>query len=61
MGAFLIAKGLRNVRKGPLLLSGTWMTVVLAALIYLLITSASNVVLRWLERHYAAGSREAVR
>jgi histidine transport system permease protein len=34
---------------------------VLAALIYLLITSASNVVLRWLERHYAAGSREAVR
>ncbi|CAI8917559.1 lysine/arginine/ornithine ABC transporter/histidine ABC transporter, membrane subunit HisQ [Pseudomonas sp. IT-P253] len=35
--------------------------LVLAALIYLLITSASNVVLRWLERHYAAGSREAVR
>ena len=35
--------------------------LVIAALIYLLITSASNVVLRWLERHYAAGSREAVR
>ena len=35
--------------------------LVLAALIYLLITSASNVVLRWLEQHYAAGSREAVR
>ncbi|MEK1842439.1 MAG: ABC transporter permease subunit, partial [Pseudomonas sp.] len=35
--------------------------LVLAALIYLLITSASNVVLRWLERRYAAGSREAVR
>jgi histidine transport system permease protein len=35
--------------------------LVLAALIYLLITSTSNVVLRWLERHYAAGSREAVR
>ena len=28
---------------------------------YLLITSASNVVLRWLERRYSAGSREAVR
>jgi histidine transport system permease protein len=35
--------------------------LVLAALIYLLITSASNVVLRWAERHYSAGSREAVR
>jgi len=35
--------------------------LVLAALIYLLITSASNAVLRWLERRYAAGSREAVR
>ncbi|MGO3999699.1 MULTISPECIES: ABC transporter permease [Pseudomonas] len=35
--------------------------LVLAALIYLVITSASNVVLRWLEQHYAAGSREAVR
>ncbi|MNQ41978.1 Histidine transport system permease protein HisQ [compost metagenome] len=35
--------------------------LVLAALIYLVITSASNVVLRRLERHYAAGSREAVR
>ncbi|RON11279.1 amino acid ABC transporter permease [Pseudomonas brassicacearum] len=35
--------------------------LVLAALIYLVITSASNYVLRWLERHYAAGSREAVR
>ena len=29
--------------------------LVLAALIYLVITSASNYVLRWLERHYAAG------
>ena len=35
--------------------------LVLAALIYLLITSASNFILRWLERRYAAGSREAVR
>ena len=35
--------------------------LVLAALIYLLITSASNIVLRWLERRYSAGSREAVR
>jgi len=35
--------------------------LVLAAVIYLLITSASNIVLRWLERRYAAGSREAVR
>jgi len=30
-------------------------------LIYLLITSASNFILRWLERRYAAGAREAVR
>jgi histidine transport system permease protein len=35
--------------------------LVLAALVYLAITSTSNYVLRWLERHYAAGSREAVR
>ncbi len=35
--------------------------LVLAALIYLLITSASNYVLRWLERRYAAGAREALR
>ncbi|NWB91973.1 ABC transporter permease [Pseudomonas agarici] len=35
--------------------------LVLAALIYLLITSASNYVLRWLERQYAAGAREALR
>ena len=35
--------------------------LVLAALIYLLITSASNIVLRWLERRYSAGSREALR
>ena len=35
--------------------------LVLAALIYLLITSASNVVLRRLERRYSAGTREAVR
>ena len=35
--------------------------LVLAALIYLLITSASNFILRRLERRYAAGSREAVR
>jgi len=35
--------------------------LVLAALTYLVITSLSNVVLRYLERHYAAGSREAVR
>ena len=35
--------------------------LVLAALIYLAITSASNVILRWLERRYAAGTREAVR
>jgi histidine transport system permease protein len=35
--------------------------LVLAALIYLLITSASNYVLRRLEYRYAAGSREAAR
>ncbi|MBC9742399.1 ABC transporter permease [Pseudomonas syringae pv. syringae] len=35
--------------------------LVLAALIYLLITSASNFALRWAERYYAAGSREAQR
>ena len=35
--------------------------LVVAALIYLLITSASNFVLRRLERRYSAGSREAVR
>ncbi|MNL88729.1 Histidine transport system permease protein HisQ [compost metagenome] len=35
--------------------------LVLAALIYLVITSVSNIVLRRLERRYAAGSREAVR
>ncbi|MEB0039765.1 ABC transporter permease [Pseudomonas sp. MH10] len=35
--------------------------LVVAALIYLLITSASNIVLRWAERRYAAGSREAQR
>ncbi|MCY1243656.1 Histidine transport system permease protein HisQ [compost metagenome] len=35
--------------------------LVLAALIYLVITSASNVILRWLERRYSAGTREAVR
>ncbi|MDO7927694.1 ABC transporter permease [Pseudomonas sp. KFB-139] len=35
--------------------------LVLAALIYLVITSASNFALRWAERHYAAGSREAKR
>jgi histidine transport system permease protein len=35
--------------------------LVVAALIYLVITSTSNYVLRWLERRYAAGSREAVR
>ncbi|EIK98358.1 histidine ABC transporter permease [Pseudomonas sp. M47T1] len=35
--------------------------LVLAAIIYLLITSASNLVLRWAERRYSAGSREAVR
>ncbi|UOP10313.1 ABC transporter permease [Pseudomonas palleroniana] len=35
--------------------------LVLAALTYLVITSLSNVVLRSLERHYAVGSREAVR
>jgi histidine transport system permease protein len=35
--------------------------LVLAALIYLVITSISNFILRWLERRYAAGTREAVR
>ncbi|KQQ64149.1 amino acid ABC transporter permease [Pseudomonas sp. Leaf129] len=35
--------------------------LVLAALIYLLITSASNMALRWLERRYSAGTREALR
>jgi len=35
--------------------------LVLAALIYLLITSASNIVLRRLERRYSAGTREAIR
>jgi histidine transport system permease protein len=35
--------------------------LVVAALIYLLITSISNVGLRWAERRYAAGSREAQR
>jgi histidine transport system permease protein len=35
--------------------------LVLAALIYLLITSTSNIALRWAERRYAAGSREAQR
>lgn len=35
--------------------------LVLAALIYLVITSASNLALRWLERRYNVGTREAVR
>ena len=35
--------------------------LVIAALIYLAITSASNYVIRRLERHYGAGVREAVR
>lgn len=35
--------------------------LVVAAFIYLAITSASNFVLRRLERHYGAGAREAVR
>ena len=35
--------------------------LVIAALIYLAITSASNVVLRRLERRYAVGCREAIR
>lgn len=35
--------------------------LVLAALIYLMITSVSNFALRWAERRYAAGSREAQR
>ena len=35
--------------------------LVVAAFIYLLITSASNVALRWLERRYNVGTREAIR
>ncbi|MCQ9425007.1 ABC transporter permease [Pseudomonas sp. LJDD11] len=35
--------------------------LVVAAFIYLMITSASNLALRWAERHYATGSREARR
>jgi histidine transport system permease protein len=35
--------------------------LMIAAFIYLLITSASNVALRWLERRYNAGTREAAR
>lgn len=35
--------------------------LVLAALIYLVITSVSNFVLRRLERRYSAGTREAIR
>ncbi|QBF28123.1 ABC transporter permease [Pseudomonas tructae] len=35
--------------------------LVVAAFIYLLITSASNIALRWLERRYNVGTREAVR
>lgn len=35
--------------------------LVVAAFIYLMITSASNLALRWAERHYATGSREAQR
>jgi histidine transport system permease protein len=35
--------------------------LVLAALIYLVITSLSNIVLRRLERRYSAGTREAMR
>jgi histidine transport system permease protein len=35
--------------------------LVLAALIYLVITSVSNLALRWAERRYSAGSREARR
>ncbi|MGF6708693.1 ABC transporter permease [Pseudomonas frederiksbergensis] len=35
--------------------------LVLAALTYLVITSLSNLILHCLERHYAVGSREAVR
>lgn len=35
--------------------------LVLAALTYLIITSASNFILRCLEKYYAAGSREAAR
>ena len=65
--AALIVVAVRT--QGP----GTWTTFwpdliigligagAIAALIYLLITSASNFVLRRLERRYSAGSREAVR
>ncbi|KQQ67943.1 amino acid ABC transporter permease [Pseudomonas sp. Leaf127] len=35
--------------------------LVVAGFIYLMITSASNLALRWAERRYAAGSREARR
>ena len=35
--------------------------LVVAGFIYLMITSASNLALRWAERYYAAGSREARR
>ena len=35
--------------------------LVVAALIYLAITSTSNLVLRWLERRYNVGTREALR
>jgi histidine transport system permease protein len=35
--------------------------LVVAALIYLVITSTSNLVLRWLERRYNVGTREALR
>ncbi len=35
--------------------------LVVAALIYLVITSVSNLVLRWLERRYNVGTREALR
>ena len=35
--------------------------LVVAAFTYLLITSASNVALRWLERRYNVGTREALR
>ncbi|MNG25310.1 Histidine transport system permease protein HisQ [compost metagenome] len=35
--------------------------LMVAAFIYLLITSASNIALRWLERRYNVGTREAIR
>ncbi|PWB36123.1 amino acid ABC transporter permease [Pseudomonas sp. SDI] len=35
--------------------------LVVAGFIYLMITSASNLVLRWLERRYNVGTREALR